>query len=403
MPSRIVDGYEMNVAHRGSRFTLVEKSAGRPRTACYRCSALKVGPVRCTGERPSCHRCTRLHRRCIWTKDDSGLSRRDDASLSPGSREANKAIDESTSGTFGIPSSLLPKLVDLYFAHVDNASLLLHRPSFVQSLSTGSVTKHVVLSVCALAYNTLLDEGFARGWAEEAGRLAFSQVENPTEDNLVTFLNLTLFWYSQGQWQRMIVYEGNAACTSRVLGLGTSQSLAQNPSFSAELSRRRFWACFLINQFGNEAARCPKMNLADFEGIMLPCNEEDFEQEKFPPRHMHPGNREHQHRESYFAETSACQIAQDDRTDIHIKLLHIQELDKKLATWRPVPKEHRTRDFFKYLVSSDHERPALVNRTPLLFESSGSRSMRLLSNGIRADRPCSCSPDFINLPEMGIL
>lgn len=148
----------------------------------------------------------------------------------------------------------------------------------------------------------MLDEGFARGWAEEAGRLAFSQVENPTEDNLVTFLNLTLFWYSQGQWQRMIVYEGNAACTSRVLGLGTSQSLAQNPSFSAELSRRRFWACFLINQFGNEAARCPKMNLADFEGIMLPCNEEDFEQEKFPPRHMHPGNREHQHRESYFAE-----------------------------------------------------------------------------------------------------
>ncbi|KAJ6440656.1 Chondroitinase-AC [Purpureocillium lavendulum] len=66
----------------------------------------------------------------------------------------------------------------------------------------------------------------------------------------------------------------------------------------------------------------------------------DFEIEGILPHLYTPVS--HQHGSGYHAElirlvsiwTSACQTAQDDRIETHLKLLHIQELDKKLATWR---------------------------------------------------------------------
>lgn len=54
---------------------------------------------------------------------------------------------------------------------------------------------------------TLKDCGFSTEWAEHAGKLAFQEVENPHEDLVVTFLNLALFWYSQGSWRRCSVHK----------------------------------------------------------------------------------------------------------------------------------------------------------------------------------------------------
>jgi hypothetical protein len=45
-------------------------------------------------------------------------------------------------------------------------------------------------------------------WAHRAGRLVFQEVECPHEDNIVTFINLTLFFYSQGMWSRAHVHKG---------------------------------------------------------------------------------------------------------------------------------------------------------------------------------------------------
>ena len=52
---------------------------------------------------------------------------------------------------WGVPQTLLWELIEIYFSHIYNASLLLHRPSFVQALHSGTVTSHVLLSVCAFA------------------------------------------------------------------------------------------------------------------------------------------------------------------------------------------------------------------------------------------------------------
>lgn len=51
----------------------------------------------------------------------------------------------------GIPQSLVLTLVDVYFDNVYNASLLLHKGLFLESLAAGTARLHVVLGVCAWA------------------------------------------------------------------------------------------------------------------------------------------------------------------------------------------------------------------------------------------------------------
>ncbi|KAF4466647.1 zinc finger transcription factor 1 [Fusarium albosuccineum] len=259
----------------------------------------------------------------------------------------------STTQTIGVPSTLLFKLVDLYFSHVYNASLLLHQPSFIQSLSQDTASKQVVLSTCAIAscfygddnqHNTIVEEGFAHEWAEEAGRLAFSDIECPTEDKIVTFLNLALFWYNQGQWQRMMVFEANAQCTARLLGLGNSSTIHGN-TVEAELSRRRLWACFLINQFASRTAS-NKIKIAEFRNFPLPCNEQGFKAGNIPEPDtawtFEKGTP------SFNAEliklgslwTSAHLLACDDGLEIGQKLQAIQKLDTELRVWKQaLPKD----------------------------------------------------------------
>lgn len=54
----------------------------------------------------------------------------------------------------------------------------------------------------------LLDRGFAREWADRAGKLALNEVEMVHEDNIVTFASLSLFWYTQGSWRRSYIHKG---------------------------------------------------------------------------------------------------------------------------------------------------------------------------------------------------
>lgn len=58
--------------------------------------------------------------------------------------------------------------------------------------------------------HVLLDNHFCRDWAETAGRLALREVEFPNLDNVVVFLNLALFWYSTGDFQRSQIHSGLA-------------------------------------------------------------------------------------------------------------------------------------------------------------------------------------------------
>jgi len=56
-----------------------------------------------------------------------------------------------TNNDLGIPKNLMTTLVDVYFRHVYNAGLLLHRDSFLSSIADGTANPHIMLSVCAWA------------------------------------------------------------------------------------------------------------------------------------------------------------------------------------------------------------------------------------------------------------
>lgn len=59
---------------------------------------------------------------------------------------------------------------------------------------------------------TLKDQGFMMEWAERAGKLVFQEVEDMFEDNIVSFVNLALFWHSQGSWRRSYLHKGRREC-----------------------------------------------------------------------------------------------------------------------------------------------------------------------------------------------
>ncbi len=177
-------------------------SIGRPRTACGTCHSLKVmrptlppiphcstlctakhrrPKIRCTGERPICKRCSRLKQTCSYS-GTSAPSRKHHvfvpASInrpitsSPKGQKSKSTADGTTrsdgrrpvptSSTLpnysgidhydlGIPKSLMSLLVEVFFEDAYNATLLLHKRLFLESLEQGRTSPHVVLSVCAWA------------------------------------------------------------------------------------------------------------------------------------------------------------------------------------------------------------------------------------------------------------
>ncbi|KIX06345.1 uncharacterized protein Z518_04321 [Rhinocladiella mackenziei CBS 650.93] len=120
----------------------------------------------------------------------------------------------------GISKSLMYTLVELYFHTSYNASFLLHKTQFLESLAAGTAAPHVILAICAAAANfyrdcngdpTLKNHGFMIEWANRAGELVFQDVQNFHKDNIVTFSILALFWYTQGSWRLCYLFKGTAA------------------------------------------------------------------------------------------------------------------------------------------------------------------------------------------------
>lgn len=55
---------------------------------------------------------------------------------------------------------------------------------------------------------TLKEHGFMIDWAQRAGKLVLQEAEDLHEENIVTFLNLALFWHSQGSWRISYLHKG---------------------------------------------------------------------------------------------------------------------------------------------------------------------------------------------------
>lgn len=119
----------------------------------------KSAKIRCSGEQPSCRRCTRLGRHCTWADDYRAQGAFGHNHLDFFARDVDASrtmipslpADSHQSSAVGISRTCMFDLVNTFFTHVFNASLLLHRTSFIDCLSCDSAEKHMTLSVMALA------------------------------------------------------------------------------------------------------------------------------------------------------------------------------------------------------------------------------------------------------------
>ncbi|KAG5808900.1 hypothetical protein H9Q74_006429 [Fusarium xylarioides] len=158
----------------------------------------------------------------------------------------------------GIAPSLVNTLVELYFDNVYQSTLLLHKATFLQSLADQTVKPHILLSICAWGANfyrdnsgkaILKDQGLMTKWAKEAGALVFQDAEELSDDNLLTFCNLSLFWHSQGSWRISYLHKGMPDPTD-------------------------------LDPFVVDFSSCEKLfrfeAIADIENLPLPWSEEDF-------------------------------------------------------------------------------------------------------------------------------
>lgn len=143
--------------------------------------------------------------------------------------------------------------------------------------------------------NVLLANGFSYDWAEKGSQLAFQEAQLPREENIVSLLTLALFWYSRGKYRRASMHEckshamvqrsrclvkanptpGCASNTAFVIGLPTNRKGNQD-SLQAELSRRRFWACYLLSTF-QAWSLFPKAHSEAVLTLRLPCQDDDFD------------------------------------------------------------------------------------------------------------------------------
>ncbi|KAF4339116.1 hypothetical protein FBEOM_6934 [Fusarium beomiforme] len=265
---------------------------GRPSKACDICKKQKI---RCSGERPSCKRCIRLKNTCRYDNPTARIRTNRRAANAVRSTRSSHSIplapaavptpllitpDSSQDYYKDIKPSLINTLVELYFNNVYQSTLLLRKSTFLQSLAAQIVRPHVLLSICAWGANfyrdesgkaTLKEQGLMKKWAKTAGALVFQDAEELSDDNLVTFCNLSLFWHSQGSWRISYLHKGNACQLLHINGTGPKNS----SSLEAELRRRRFWACYLFHCFS-----CEKLfrfeAIADLENLPLPWPEEEF-------------------------------------------------------------------------------------------------------------------------------
>ncbi|KAH7148209.1 hypothetical protein EDB81DRAFT_791762 [Dactylonectria macrodidyma] len=343
---------------------------GRPRKACGVCKAQKI---RCSGDRPSCKRCQRLRHACNYNGSSTTARSRKPSqrahkrpSLIPttardgeidgngGTMQAGRDVVSTptalrdyptTESQLGIRTTLALTLAEAYFDNIYNAGFFLPRRLFLESLAAGTAHHHVVLSVCAWGANfyrdedgqaTLKEDGSMIEWAKRAGRLVFQEIEELSEENLVTFSNLALFWHSQGSWRISQLHKGNAYQTLYIMGLGPIVSRNEN-SLESEIRRRRFWACYLMHCYSPERLALFEP-IANMENLPLPWPEEDFEagMSQCPTVSL----KSQQSNGGIYCELirgltfwSSVVSSLKSESDFSVKLTDIHTLDEKISGW----------------------------------------------------------------------
>jgi hypothetical protein len=152
-----------------------------------------------------------------------------------------------------------------------------------------------------------------------------------------------MFWYSHGDWQRALVYEGNAIIHLRLNGIAESGQ-SSDYSVQAERRRRRFWAAYVINEFVSEptASFSPKT----LSKVWLPCQEEDYAQGRVSSPRVRI--KDDVRTPSIFAEivritnlwSSVYRLISDIEQEPVARLSALSSMDAELRQWRAYLPHH---------------------------------------------------------------
>ena len=194
------------------------------------------------------------------------------------------------------PRSVLLKLVEIYFTHVNNQTYgFLHRPTFLRHIEEGKVPEGLLYSICAISARFSASHAPAQlqkqskeiketpayhagePYAVEARRLALRDFDKPTVQNVQTLLLLALHDFGGKKGQKAWMFAGMAIRMASALrlnrevdgdpigsdnpGTGPSEAPFGLPETSRqgvkekvswterEVRRRTFWACFIMDVY----------------------------------------------------------------------------------------------------------------------------------------------------------
>lgn len=188
------------------------------------------------------------------------------------------------------PRSVLLKLVEIYFTHVNNQTYgFLHRPTFLRHIEEGKVPDGLLYSICAISarfstthappplprQSSKETPAYHAGepYAIEARKLALREFDKPTVQNVQTLLLLALHDFGSQKGQKAWMFAGMAIRMASALRLNREidgdaigaenstegeeskltyglpeRALREKVSWTErEVRRRTFWACFIMD------------------------------------------------------------------------------------------------------------------------------------------------------------
>lgn len=234
-----------------------------------------------------------------WTQPDNQPTSFNDTAPSSRHRRArgeNRLLIEGAE--FLPPMEIQEHLSEVFFDCVYGQSyLLLHKPSFMRRLSSGTVPPVLILAVCAVSarFSThpkvSSEPAFLRGedWANSAADIALSRHDEPNITILTVLLLLGLHEFGTCHGGRSWSFGGQALRMAYALQLhreldrdplGRSNEKVSELSFTdREIRRRTMWACVLMDRFNSSGSERPPIGNEKFLHIQLPIKETHFQME----------------------------------------------------------------------------------------------------------------------------
>lgn len=189
-------------------------------------------------------------------------------------------------------------LAEVYFDYVYGQSYhLLHKPTYMRDLTSGTIPPVLSLAVCALSARfsdhpqLQTEPPFLRGemWANAALDIALRRFDTPNITVVIVFLLLGLHSFGTCQGGRSWMVSGMAHRMAYALQLhkdpehemsGPGSDKKTELSFmDRELRRRVMWACFMMDRFTSSGTERPMFANEHYFRLQLPVRENYYQLE----------------------------------------------------------------------------------------------------------------------------